>query len=170
MLDLKDESTRLNGVIQNLIDATQKEYEVTQARVNELSILLQDKEMRTDRRENADFQIATDERDVKNTIATMLLKRINSLQSELGEYNSTGFITVGSTVALKVDSIDGKSPNIEQTDFIVKLVKHETSKATEGLLAIDSKVGVAIIGRTTGDEVAVSAPIGNIVYKIEGVY
>lgn len=169
-MSLKDESDRLNNTIEELIRSTEEEYNRIAARIKELTILLQEKEMQTDRSENASFQIAKDERDMKTSIGNLLLQKLQAMQSELGNYVPTGFIGLGTTVELTLLAVDGKPPFNVKTHFIFKLVQHHTSNAKKALIALDSKVGSAIIGRRAGDCVNCKAPKGLLTYKIERIY
>lgn len=71
-MSLQAESLRFNDVMRGMVKATEAELEVINARITELTELLQTKEMSTDRSENASFQIATDERDVKTAVRSAL--------------------------------------------------------------------------------------------------
>lgn len=168
--DLKAASDKLNSVMVNLIEETKRELADVNARIAQLNNQLQEKEMQTDRSENASFQIAKDERDVQVTIRNLLQNRIESLESESDNYIATGFITLGTTVDLRIITIAGKAPAINPTTFIVKLVNHDLSKANVGLIAVDSKVGSAIMGHAAGETVEVVTPKGVVSYKIERIY
>ena len=168
--DLKAASDKLNSVMVNLIEETKRELADVNARIAQLNNQLQEKEMQTDRSENASFQIAKDERDVQVTIRNLLQNRIESLESESDNYIATGFITLGTTVDLRIITIAGKAPVINPTTFIVKLVNHDLSKANVGLIAVDSKVGSAIMGHAAGETVEVVTPKGVVSYKIERIY
>lgn len=167
---LKSTSLQLNEVIRDLIEESERELQSVINRINELNIALQGKDMQTDRSENQDFQVAKDERDMKNAISNLLVTKIKSLQSELDEYTPNGFVTLGTTVELKVISVNGRAPEFSNTSLIFKLVQHATSDATKKLVAIDSTVGAAIIGRAAGETIDVDAPAGLITYKIERIY
>lgn len=167
---LKTESDKLNGVLTDLIKETENEYNEIVARIKELSVLLTEKEMQTDRTENASFQIAKDERDMKTSIGNLLLQKLEAMKTELRSYVPTGFITLGTTVELNLVSVDEKPPKHVDTHFIIKLVQHHTSNAKKRLVAIDSKVGSAIIGRRAGEVVKCKAPKGLLTYKIERIY
>lgn len=166
---LKKESEELDAVIQQVIAEARTEYDIVIKRIEELQAKLQAIE-KTDLSENADYQNAKDERDAKVAISNLLLKRIESMSTELGTYTPTGFIMLGTTVELSVITVNGKPPQLPKTNFIFKIVQHNTSNALRNLFAIDSKVGSAILGRAAGDVVDVSAPMGEITYKIERIY
>lgn len=166
---LQEVSVQLDSVIQELIVNTKKDLDDVTKAIEVLNKKLQDME-KTDLSENADYQIAKDERALRTAMRNLLMQRIESMTSEVGTYIPTGFITLGTTVELNVIAVDGKPPKIAKTNFIVKLVKHDTSNALLNLVAIDSKVGSAIIGRTSNTEVDVEAPGGIITYKIERIY
>ena len=167
---LKGVSEGFDQTIQKLIIDTKNDLNKIEEEIEELNIKLQGKDMKTDRSENADYQIATDARAMKMAMRNLLLQRIESISHEVGGYAHTGFIALGSTVELNVVTVGGKTPHFSKTNFIFKLVQHNTSKALLNLVAIDSKVGAAILGRTAGDDVTVEAPCGLVKYHIERVY
>lgn len=169
-MSLQQDSIRLDNTIKSLIRDSEQEYNQIDNRIKELNLQLQEKDMQTDHSENASYQAAKDERDIKATIGNMLLERISSLKTEVGNYAPTGYISLGTTVDLRVLSVNGASPHFKPTQFIVKLVQHSTSKAVDNLIAIDGKVGAAILGRKAGDVVEVIAPTGKITYRIERIY
>ncbi len=167
---LLPKSQELDAVILSLIDTTTKELNKLTDEIEELNVKLQGKEMRVDRSENADFQIANDARAMKTALASLLSRRIDSISSEVGSYTPTGFITLGSTVELKAITVNGKQAKLPKYTFIVKIVQHDTSDSLKSLIAIDSPVGSAILGRTAGDIVTVDASGGRIEYSIERIY
>lgn len=169
-MELKEVSAKLNNAMLKLIEDTRKELVDVNERIEQLNAQLQEKEMQTDRSENASFQIAKDERDVQVTIRNLLQNRIESLEAESGDYIPTGYITLGTTVELSIVSINGKAPSIHTTTFIVKLVNHDLSKADVGFVAIDSKVGSAIMSHQVGEIIEVVTQKGVISYKIERIY
>lgn len=170
-MSLQAESLRFNDVMRGMVKATEAELEVINARITELTALLQTKEMSTDRSENASFQIATDERDVKTAVRSALQKRIATFEQETeNSYAPTGFATQGSTLELEVQSIDGKKPIAMKTNFILKLVHKDLGKADLGLVAVSSNVGAAVLGHRAGDLIEVKAPKGRICYKIVRLY
>lgn len=185
-LDLRVMSDRLSRDIEQMIEDEKKELEIITARIKELNYRLQnDPDLQTDRSENASFQIAKDERDMKVSISNIKLARIDSLQSELGSYTPTGFIAHGTTVELRVksvknyDSLDflqskpmpgNREVKVPLDTIVFKLVRHNTSNAKRNLVSIDSIVGKAISGRAAGDTVTVTAPFGEVTYSIERIY
>ncbi len=166
---LKAESLKLNDKIKKLREERVREYHETEQRLRTLEKELQAME-KTDLRENAPYQIAKDEQDTLISIAHILRQRIDSISGDLGTYQPTGKVTLGSTVAIKLLDIDGMRPMVSKTDRIIKIVEHETSNALLGLVAKDSRVGSAILGRRSGDVISVVTMKGCCTYKIEGVY
>ena len=174
MLDesLKSEFVKFQDVLANLAEETREELVVVTARIDELNTLLQSEEMHADRSENASFEIAKDERDTKVTIQALKQKRLTTIETEAGgEYVPLGFIQLGSIVELTLLSISGDAPDQKKnTKFIIKLVSHEIGKPKVGLVAIDSKVGTALLQHKAGDIIETSAPKGKVKYKIERIY
>ena len=166
---LQPHAEHFKVVIKELTADTENRLRDINERIDELNKLLQSKEMFTDRSENASFQIATDERDMKLAIRGKLQKRINTLQTTSEDYTPTGVITKGSTVELLLMSIDGKKPT-GQSSFIIKLVEHEIEQANKSLISIKSKVGDALLNRVAGDIIEVLAPAGKVKYRIERCY
>lgn len=164
------ESNRLNNNIVAAIESSKEELNRLMVEIEELNVKLQSKDMRVDRSENADFQIANDSRAMKVATANLLNKRIESMSQELKTYIPTGFITLGTTVEIKALTVDGKPKNLPKDKFLFKLVQHDTGDSLQSLVAIDSLVGKAIVGRTTGEIVSVVAPIGKVEYRIERIY
>lgn len=185
-LDLKVVSENLTKDIAQMIEDEVAELEEIMSRIKELNYRLQnDPDLQTDRSENASFQIAKDERDVKVNISNTKMARIESLRSELVSYTSTGYITLGTTVELRVIAVknydtlnflkqkvirDNREVEELQDTIIFKLVTHNTSNAKRNLVAIDYIVGKAIVGRTAGEVVTVTTPLGEVTYKIERIY
>ncbi|MCM1218890.1 MAG: GreA/GreB family elongation factor [Lachnospiraceae bacterium] len=168
---LQAESARFNDVMREMVRETQTELADVNKRIDELNALLQMKEMSVDRSENASFQIAKDERDIKVSIRSRLQKRIATFEAETGDdYSPTGFATQGSTIELSVVSIENKPPVGIKTNFIVKLVHKDLGKADKGLVAVTSKVGAALLSHRVGDTIEVMVPKGLIRYKIERLY
>lgn len=170
-LSLKEASEQFKQTMLEMVRDTEEELAVVNKRIEELNELLQMKEMSTDRSENASFQIAKDERDIKVSIRSRLQKRIATFESETGDaYSPTGFVTQGSTVELNVISIENKKPVGIPTNFIVKLVHGDLGKADKNLIAVTSKVGSALLAHRAGDIIEVMATKGLIRYKIERLY
>lgn len=168
---LKAKSKEFDRVMQTLVDSTRQELDDVTRRIVELQTILQDKEMHTDRSENASFQIARDELDIKTAISARLHKRIDAFSAATGNYNPTDIVTLGSTVELKVITINDKPPvNIQKTSFTFKLVEHDLAKAALGLVAIDSKVGAALLHKVVGQSFDTKTPKGKIQYRIERLY
>lgn len=163
-------SEQLNAVIVQSIAEEKEALTQLEEEIRNLNVTLQGKEMQTDRSENADFQIAKDSRDIKVALSNLHMQRIESMSSEVGNYAPTGFITLGSTVELNLMSVNGQTPHIAERLFVFKLVQHHTSNALKKLVAIDSKVGAALLGRAAGEIVDVEAPMGRLTYKIERIY
>lgn len=167
---LQSVSQQLDETIKSQIKDSYAKLDKLNREIEELNIKLQGKEMQTDRSENADFQIASDARAMKTAMANLYVKRIESMSSEVGQYTPTGFITLGTTVELKIKSVDGKPPHFDKTTLVFKLVQHDTSNALVNLVAIDTKVGQALLGRTAGQMIQVNTLSGLIDYSIERIY
>lgn len=168
-ISLQGKSSELTNVIQSLIEETKLKAKENDRRLSELS-----EELRTmdkgDASENAPLQIARDEQAMRFAMMTLLETRIKSMSSEVGEYVPTGFITLGTTVEVRLLKLPA-GMSVDHSDlFQFKLVQHDTSDATKQLVAIDSKLGAALLGRAAGEIIEVNAPGGLIEYKIERIY
>ena len=167
--DLQSYSAQLDDKLRELHAQTLVELQEINTRIEELNDLLQTKEMNTDRSENASFQIAKDERDIKVSIRSKLQKRVAALEAGSVAYVPTGIVTLGTTIDLSVITIDGMPPKVP-ISFIGKIVEHDIAKASSGLIAVDGKAGAALLGKRSGDTVLIRAIKGDILYKIERMY
>lgn len=168
---LKVEADKLTARIGLIINKEQEMYEQYSQKVKDLSFALQnDKRLQGDLSENNSYHIAKEERDVAQAMLNVIGSRIEALQCEVNDYVPSGFITLGTTVELRLISIDGQPSSYSNQRFIVRVVNHATGKAADGFVAIDSPVGDAIIGKSAGDEVIAISPGGRVQYKIERIY
>lgn len=135
----------------------------------EQEILLSDA-AKTDRSENAVYQIASDnyahlqvsKRDIDNKIEAYRLYNVEYVPSE--------YITIGTTVKLKLISENGGAPSGGQRDFYIKIVPPDLGVAIIGAISTNSPVGKAIRGKYKGDTFKVRTRKGEIEYLIEEVY
>lgn len=135
----------------------------------EQEILLSDA-AKTDRSENAVYQIASDnyarlqvsKRDIDNKIEAY--ERYNR------EYVPSEYITIGTTVKLKILSENGQTPSRGQRVFYIKIVPSDLGVARIGAITENSAVGKAIRGKYNGDTFKVHTRKGEIEYLIEEVY
>lgn len=166
---LQSISMQLDEKLRELYSITQNELNAINVRIEELNQLLQMKEMNTDRSENASYQIARDERDIKIAIRSKLQQRLATLEAGTGPYSPTGYITLGTTVEFSVISIDGK-PFDKLKNCVAKIVEHSLSQAKLGFIAVDGKAGAAFLGKCAGDTVLTRTLKGDVLYKIERIY
>lgn len=160
MMDLQAESAKLEEALANAAAEWREQLRKTNEEIAEYDVVLTDKESRTDRSENATFQIASDGKSAKLAIKQMLTEKINAYENHKESYTSTGVVRVGSTVAL---STDGES-------LVAKIVPKGLSDALKGLIDVESPVGKASIGKCAGSTFAIKTRKGKILYTIEGVY
>lgn len=168
----KSEADRLTANIKQLIVTEEESYKLYSDKVASLTNELQtNKDLQNDRSENNSYVITKENRDIAQAMVNNIGARIESLKNELTAYKPTSTVTLGTTLALSLVSIDGKAPKENNTKpFIIKVVSHATGKASAGLIANDSPVGVAVMGKSLGDVVTAIAPGGRIQYKIERMY
>lgn len=125
---------------------------------------------KTDRSENAVFQIASDnyarlqisKRDIDN--------KIEAYNKYNVEYVPSDYITVGSTIALKLISENKRPPETGTQVYYIKLVPADLGVAKIGAISTNSAVGRAIQGKYTGDIFKVKTRKGEIEYEILEVY
>ena len=179
MIDLVDESLlseskKLDGNIQILIQRNEMALQDLDKEIEALTERLQEKEMRHDRSENADYHLVVNTRDMKISVKAILESKLKSIRSSIGDYTPTGTINVGTTVKLRIVSIGGSNDFSDLTkgksQYIVKVVEDGSSSAELGLLSVESPVAMAILGHRVLDIVSVNTTYGIVKYKIEGVY
>lgn len=170
-ISLKSEAEKLTESIKRLIKEEEDSYIIYANRVAELTNELQtNPDLQNDRSENNSFVVTKENRDIAQAMVNTISARIESLRGELTAYKPTGYITLGTTVELRLLSIDGMPPSYETKSFIIKIVNHATGKASAGLIANDSPIGLAVLGKKAGDEIVAIAPGGRVRYKIERMY
>lgn len=157
----------------NLREEAKKWYDRAKeidASIEEEQKILTSDAAKTDRSENAVFQIASDnyarlqisKRDIDN--------KIEAYNKYNVEYVSSDYITVGSTVALELVSINKRPPESTERVYYVKLVPADLGVAKIGAISTNSAVGRAIQGKYTGDSFKVKTRRGEVEYKILEVY
>ncbi|MGE3856964.1 MAG: GreA/GreB family elongation factor [Dehalococcoidia bacterium] len=135
----------------------EQQLEEEKARRPEIAQKLHDAMQDKDFRENAPLDAARDEQ-------AHLEARIRDLESRLrnaviiDEESKRGRANVGSVVKL----LNLKS-NKEQ---VVTLVSPTEVDPSNGKISVASPMGVAVMNRTTGDEVTVNAPAGPIAFRV----
>ena len=108
--------------------------------------------------ENAEYE------DAKNEQA-FVEGRIQSLEALLknailiDEHHSTDHVQIGSTVT--VESVDGKEK--------YTIVGSAEASPPEGRISNESPLGRTLLGKRKGDTVMVSAPAGELSFKITGI-
>ena len=108
--------------------------------------------------ENAEYE------DAKNEQA-FVEGRIQSLEALLknailiDEHHSTDHVQIGSTVT--VESVDGKEK--------YTIVGSAEASPPDGRISNESPLGRTLLGKRKGDTVMVSAPVGELSFKITGI-
>lgn len=166
---LEAKAREFDDIIRGLIDTTNQDLEVEKQALEDAKAIL----MATDKgdaSENAPLQIARDEVAMRTSMITLFSKRIESMESDIGNYTPNGIVTLGTTAEVTLVGVPDGLKHLDGKKFIIKIVKHDTGKAALGLVAIDTKLGTALIGRTAGETVLINAPAGSMTYKIERIY
>lgn len=168
-LSLKPEADKLNARAMHIISELQTKCSELAKALDEANENVR-KQEKTDARENADLQSARERQAVANHTYISVQKQLAALKQCIEDYVPKGAVTLGTTVELNLLAVDGSTPNITATHFIVKIVEHDASDAANGFIASDCKVGLALLGKVAGNTITVSAPMGTLQYKIERIY
>ena len=166
---LESKSVELIGVIKELIEEERTKLAAKEKELEEVNRELETMD-KSDASENAPLQAARDTQAMCNSIVNLLNRRIKSMEEELVDYTPSGFIQRGTTVEVSIAKTPEGLDVPVGTKFTFMLVNHDTSKAKRQLVAIDSKLGAALLSRVEGDEVEIKAPAGLIQYKVERIY
>jgi len=111
--------------------------------------------------ENAEYTAARDELAlIDNKAAEMeeLLKKATLINNDKNIKKGTG-ITLGSSVTLKIN-------NKEETFTIVGEWESDPAKKK---ISNESPLGKALIGKSKGEEIEISAPAGKMIYKVVSI-
>lgn len=166
---LEEISKELDGTIEQLASETRQRFEENEEMLRKVTDEIAAME-KTDVSENAPLQIKRDQQSTYSALSVLLGKRLKSISSEIGSYRPNGFIQLGTTVEVSLLSVPEGCQVSVGTPFIFKLVQHDTSDATKRLVAIDCKLGAALLSRTAGDIVEIETYSGRIKYKVERIY
>lgn len=171
MLDvsLKPEADKLNDRARVIVDELKRKC-ADLARELDLANENVRNQEKTDARENADLQIARERQAQANHANITTQRQLAALSSCIENYEPKGSVTLGTTIELKLLAVNGDTPVVKKTTYIVKIVEHDASDAENGFIAQDCKVGLACLGKVAGDVVTVKAPMGALQYKIERIY
>ena len=129
--------------------------EMVSVRRPEIAQRIHDAKEHGDLTENAEYE------DAKNEQA-FVEGRIQSLEALLknailiDEHHSTDHVQIGSTVT--VESVDGKEK--------YTIVGSAEASPPEGRISNESPLGRTLLGKRKGDTVMVSAPVGELSFKI----
>lgn len=168
-MSIQEEAKRLEDLLAQQVNAWRKDLEDIKEEIKQLDATLQEKEAKTDRSENATFQIAKDTRDLKMGVATTISKKIDLYSSHENTYVPTGVITVGSTVEVRPLTVNGVSDSDPRGHRVIKLVEAGLSDAMN-LVGIDSVVGAALLGHREGETITVRTRKGIVTYVIERMH
>lgn len=171
MISLEQESERLNNVLVTLVDQWRSELADIEAQIVKLNEVLASSEAKSDRSENATFQIAKDERDIKMANMSILQEKISAFDTYAGTYTPGSTVKENSTVEVSLQTVNGQPYHVSMDiTEIYKVVQHALSYPENGLLSMKSKLGEAILDHMVNDVVEVSSPMGLITYKIERLF
>lgn len=160
----------LDEVMASRYSVWMDELVAVEKEVKELDAILQEKESKVDRSENATFQIAKDTRDVKINAMAVINNKLALYSQYQESYEPTGVVTIGSTVELNVKSINGASTTDPRGHRIIKLVAEGLGDAINNLVDVTSATGKALLGCTSGDMFTIKTRKGLIEYAIERMY
>lgn len=172
MSDLQQKSIEFENVIKTMAAQTRRELDNVIAEIENCNTILASSEAKGDRSENAVFQIAKDTRDMKVGIQRIHERKLAALNNYNGDntYVPDGHVKVGSTVEFRLKTETGAPFTDGEDRFIVKVVPHDLSRGSYGLMSEESRIGNSILGHSVGDEVLVTCLKGKIICKIERLY
>lgn len=159
-MNLQVESERLNSLLADAANEWRASMAEVDAQILNYEKILADKESKTDRSENATFQIASDGRAAAMAVKATLRAKLDAYNTHRQNYTPIGVVREGSTLHLRCND----------EDIVVKIVPHNLSDAIKGLIDVESPVGRAAIGLSAGATFAVKTRKGRLTYNIEGVY
>lgn len=171
MLDvsLKPEADKLNNLARAMVEELRKKCAELARELDIANENVRNQE-KTDARENADLQIARERQAMANHANITTQRQLAALSSCIEDYTPKGSVTLGTTMELKLLSVNSDTPVVKKRTYIVKIVEHDASDAENGFIAQDCKVGLACLGKVAGDVITVKAPMGALQYKIERIY
>lgn len=143
------------------IDKLQEELRVLQdERLKDLSLRISHASEEGDVSDNSEFEDLKEEYYyVEERIREV--KGILSRATILEEGSADGSISLGSRITVRADDDDG-----DQTWL---LVNEEESSAMDGRISDESPVGLALLGKRSGDAVTIATPDGDLTYMIINV-
>lgn len=140
-----------------------QELSVKESEIKIQSDILKSPEAKTDRSENAVYQIAKDRFSQLQLDMRSLSSKIDAYQMfKALEYRPSGVIQIGSTVKIHLIR--------DNVDFDLLFVPEELGYAQCGAISKKGIVGNAIFGKRIGDVVSVRTLSGTIDYLIKEVY
>lgn len=169
-MSIVEEAKRLDDIVASIDAEWKEQLKNLETEIQELNAILADKESKTDRSENATFQIATDNRDIKMSAYDTIRHKVEKLASSKRDYVSTGVVTVGSTVEVKPVSINGSADVDMRGHRVIRIVDEGLSAADKFLVGTDSALGAALLGHKVKDSVSCKTRKGIITYSIEEMY
>lgn len=137
---------------------------LTQVRMEEIKVKLQEARAQGDLSENAEYDAAKDEqRDIEARIEELekILKNVEVVDMET-EAHDLGKVGFGLIVKVRDNEFD------EEMEF--KIVGATEANSLKGKISNESPLGKALMGAKKGDIVSVEAPVGVIEYTILDIY
>lgn len=108
--------------------------------------------------ENASYQSALEARDLNESRIAELEEMINSAKLVVNDKNNAdGLVSIGDTVIVKKD---------DNKEFTVEMVGVGEGDPLKGMLAYDTPLAQAILGKKVGSTVTADLPSGKVVVKI----
>ena len=163
-MTIKEKSIQLEQVLLSMGDDWNAKLAVIESKLATIDEELNEKEMQTDRSENASYQLLRDSKDTNNNVRNIMLQKVNALEDYAAtakEYVPKAFITEGTTVRTSTNT---------NNEFIFKIVPTELCKAKAGLVAVTSRVAQALLNRRVGDIVQIETVGGKITYTVLEFY
>lgn len=153
--------------IDDLMVQQTKEFEITlekySAELADIDAFLKTDEAKSDRSENASYQLAVDSKQrlllQQEDVENRLLAYQKGMQS-LKSYVPTETVSIGTTVRLFA----------EGCEFIMKMVPMLMGSARIGALSVNTACGAVLLGKRVGDHFVVHAPKGVVEYTVLEIY
>lgn len=162
-MSLKEMRASIEGHLDAMYADWIKERSIKESEIKIQSDILKSPEAKTDRSENAVYQIAKDRFSQLQLDMRSLSAKIDAYQMfKALEYRPSGVIQIGSIIKLHLVR--------DNADFVLLYVPEELGYSQCGAISGKSIVGSAILGKSKGDTVSVKTLSGTIDYIIKEVY
>jgi transcription elongation factor GreA len=162
MADLKKYSRRIDESLTKQKAEIDNLLKALEARIDEEESKRLIAKEEGDLRENAAYTSATENLARLEFEKRSIFNKMDAFKHFDGEYEPSGFASIGSTVLLE-DMNDKR-------EYTMKLVPSALGDPTIGAVSIKSPVGVALLGKQSGDSIIINSATNTITYIIRDIY